>query len=681
MAVIPVMDGTVPQQSSVNPTQDHTPIIVGGVSKGRYTPLVYYKSLPNGLLHYQFSTNIATSDPGPGFLKINNVLPSSATELNISQSSLHSLAVSKLLLTLDNGDLVIIRQKGDPTRTLFYSVTGPVINNATWFTVPVAAESTLSPIDDLAECEINVLSSGASAAVNRLNSVLSLAFNTALAFDATSDTTGEVTLTGNTMPSLVTGVSPGDVVKLIMKQDAVGNHHVNWGNFKTSSDTEPGEAKEQGATSVYRIQVLPDNSQLVTLESTDRPTTKRIILYPSEPLFDNIGGGATRIYDNVVNKLLWTWDDVRKYEYYTYTDLQWSGPQYRQDQKDELNSVKANVPNAKCLAFLRFDLWWMWANTGLQFPEREWGTIVDKDGNVVPLPTAAMGMVPAAPAPAWSVAQAQIEGAGYVMPASYSALTSAGTLITSPYFITLTNNPTGGGPAVNWYAQANKMNFNPQDPNGLAWLDLYTDHIVAQRRLEPNVDGYYISAQKIQSYETNSTLADKFYQWLDGTVNPTWQLATDNLGSAGAGGVNWTDGTLLTGRDQYADINVLNTIVDLFDANRAIIDMLRLKDPGAILVYSPVNFTVTSWRNNTRLANFQASAKIKYAFLNSNAEASVYFEELLSYCASKCDAIEFEADNDASDFSVEWANQMRGMKDKWLLTTRKPQDISLLADQ
>ncbi len=679
MAVIPVMDATVTQVPSVNPTQDHTPIIIGGASKGRYTPLVYYKSLPNGLFHYQFSTSIAATDPTPGFVKIDNILPPLATQMYISQSSLHSLVISKLLLTLDNGDLVIIRQKGDATKTLFYSVTGPVINNATWFTVPIAAESTLTLPDNLEECEITVLSSGASAAVNRLNSVLSLPFSTALAFDATNNAIGEVTLTGNTIPGVITGVSSGDVVRLIVKQDTVGNHHVNWGNFKTSGDTQPLGAKEQGATSVYEIQVLPDSSQVVSLVESDRPTTKRMILYPDDPLFDGIGGGANRIYDNVVTNLLWTWDDVRKYEYYTYSDLQWSGPQYFQANKDKLNTVKANVPNAKCLAFIRFELWWLWSRLGLAFPEREWGNTLDADGNIIPLPTAAMGMVPAAPAPAWSTAQAQIEAAGYLMDPRLSTLTSAGALLTAPYNIKLTNNPEIGGTPIEWWTEANKMNINPQDPNGFAWLDLLTDQLVAQRRLEPNVDGYYISAQKVQHYEVPAIISNKLFEWLDGTVNPNWSLATDSGGSAGI--ESWTDGGMQSGREQYGDVNILNTMVDIFDANKAIIDMLRLKDPSAILVYSPVNLTVTSWRNGNRNGDFLGSAKNKYTFLTNNDEAKVYWADLLSYCASKCDGIEFEADNDPADFTVEWANQMRGMKDKWVLTTRQPQDISLLADQ
>ena len=218
------------------------------------------------------------------------------------------------------------------------------------------------------------------------------------------------------------------------------------------------------------------------------------------------------------------------------------------------------------------------------------------------------------------------------------------------------------------------MTFNPQDANGEAWLQLYTDFIVAQRQLEPGVAGYFVIAQKLQNYVNSSV--DVLEAWIAGTANTGWNIATDSGGTGSR--AEWSlNGSV---KDSYANRRT-QTIVDVFDATKRLIDILRQKDPGAIIMYEPYNSTVQSWRNAGYRSSFQSNAITKYPSITSNADADKYWAELITYCANAADAIVFYSDDVAEDFSKQWSDNIRGFKDKWVLHQDKPQDISLLANQ
>jgi hypothetical protein len=105
--------------------------------------------------------------------------------------------------------------------------------------------------------------------------------------------------------------------------------------------------------------------------------------------------------------------------------------------------------------------------------------------------------------------------------------------------------------------------------------------------------------------------------------------------------------------------------------------MLRTKDPGAFLCWSPQNLTQDTWRSYKTI--FRAAYIAKYG--GDDAAADLFLSDLITTLAETCDAVEFPADNDPDDYTTPWAADIRGLDGKWIVRTRKPQDISLLADQ
>jgi hypothetical protein len=350
----------------------------------------------------------------------------------------------------------------------------------------------------------------------------------------------------------------------------------------------------------------------------------------------------------VVNKALWTWADVQKYEFCMISDLQWWGPQFNATQKAEAAAVKTNAPAIKFLAHLRSDLWWFFDEAGLEDAALEWGQFTAQ-------PTAAMGEV-LDNAPAWSVAQAQIEGAGYVQDARHATLTTNGTLLTSPYEITL----DAGGSA--WHCRNNVMKVNDD-----AWLDLLTDHQVALRAAIGNVDGWYVNPPKLQLYGTGKRVSKQLHEWLAGTGSPGWDLATNTGGSNGP----WP-----AVGEAYDDRNSVSNLVDVIEGSKKVVDLLRAKDPTAIICYSPVYLTVDSWRNPVYRAQFQSSYIAKYG--GTVADADDYWADLITQTATTAGHVEFPIEDSALDFSAAWADNLRENVGVWIERPPKPQNIAVL---
>jgi hypothetical protein len=99
-----------------------------------------------GLL-YKFSTNVAESDPGAGFLKINNAGLGSATRLRLSETDANGNNVATYLAGWDDSTnavrgQVIIRSRATDSDIAIYDVTGVLTDKGAWVEVVVTAVST-----------------------------------------------------------------------------------------------------------------------------------------------------------------------------------------------------------------------------------------------------------------------------------------------------------------------------------------------------------------------------------------------------------------------------------------------------------------------------------------------------------------------------------------------------------
>lgn len=83
---------------------------------------------------FQFSTTTTDSDPGAGFLRLNNATPASATQIFIDNADYAGATVTAWLNRLDNfGDttdrgILLIQRASDPDVYLEYQVTGSVVD-------------------------------------------------------------------------------------------------------------------------------------------------------------------------------------------------------------------------------------------------------------------------------------------------------------------------------------------------------------------------------------------------------------------------------------------------------------------------------------------------------------------------------------------------------------------------
>lgn len=144
-AIATAAAATATAQAGIATTQQGIATTQAGTATAQAALALGYSniSLNSAGYGYTFSTNVASSDPGAGFLKFNNATLSAATALYISETSALAQGLAAIIAMWDDSTTAIHSQikivKGsDPTVFAVFNITGAITDNGTWDTITVA---------------------------------------------------------------------------------------------------------------------------------------------------------------------------------------------------------------------------------------------------------------------------------------------------------------------------------------------------------------------------------------------------------------------------------------------------------------------------------------------------------------------------------------------------------------
>jgi hypothetical protein len=91
---------------------------------------------------YALDINQTNSDPGAGSIKFNSLATQAATNLNISNTDAATANIGAIITSIDNSTsankgYIRITKKSDSTYYAIYQINGSVVDNTTWYNVPV----------------------------------------------------------------------------------------------------------------------------------------------------------------------------------------------------------------------------------------------------------------------------------------------------------------------------------------------------------------------------------------------------------------------------------------------------------------------------------------------------------------------------------------------------------------
>ena len=99
-------------------------------------------STREGLWTYKTTTTMA--DPGSGSFRANNAAFTASTALAISNLTSGGTDATNVIKALVPGDVIAIQDQSNAANWIRYAVTGAVVNNSTWFQIPVALQTPTS---------------------------------------------------------------------------------------------------------------------------------------------------------------------------------------------------------------------------------------------------------------------------------------------------------------------------------------------------------------------------------------------------------------------------------------------------------------------------------------------------------------------------------------------------------
>ena len=86
---------------------------------------------------WNYDTSATMADPGSGRLRTNTPAGTAATLIALSAWPLSGVDIGNMLRSLTAGDLLFFQEADDSHNWGRYELTGPPVDNGTWFQVPV----------------------------------------------------------------------------------------------------------------------------------------------------------------------------------------------------------------------------------------------------------------------------------------------------------------------------------------------------------------------------------------------------------------------------------------------------------------------------------------------------------------------------------------------------------------
>jgi hypothetical protein len=116
---------------------------------------------------YSFDSSTAEADPGEGDIRFNNASAALATEMYVAKRGAFSNNLGPLFLALNGVDSVVrgivtIFNSGQLTNSAIFTVTGEVLDNGTWLTLPVSYVGGNGSFANLTPLSVQVTLSGGS---------------------------------------------------------------------------------------------------------------------------------------------------------------------------------------------------------------------------------------------------------------------------------------------------------------------------------------------------------------------------------------------------------------------------------------------------------------------------------------------------------------------------------------
>jgi len=103
-------------------------------------------------LEWKFKTSILETDPGNGNFNYNSATPSNIDKIFVDQFTKGGGDPRIILEHLGYGDVLLVQQKDDASKYVFFTVSGTTTDNTGWWTIPVIHENSGTLPDNNATC-------------------------------------------------------------------------------------------------------------------------------------------------------------------------------------------------------------------------------------------------------------------------------------------------------------------------------------------------------------------------------------------------------------------------------------------------------------------------------------------------------------------------------------------------
>lgn len=116
-----------------------------------------------GGLYYKFDTGTAASDPGAGFLRLNNATPSSAAALYMSETDANGQNIAAVLQGIPNASALFITKIGSPSNWIYAPLASAAVDNGVWdafVTGGGASGGTIAQGDPISVCVMRAGAAG-----------------------------------------------------------------------------------------------------------------------------------------------------------------------------------------------------------------------------------------------------------------------------------------------------------------------------------------------------------------------------------------------------------------------------------------------------------------------------------------------------------------------------------------